>query len=137
MKKINNNKNYLKNKIKELNTIDSINKVDFKKNSKKKSIELIDEHEVIFEHVDLTDPTHPTIQLFVQFHGIKYDSMYQPEKIKFILNEAIEKYLNYGKLEKVDVVDFAKFIYKTFKIKIVIESIDLKLIRQENKELTM
>ena len=115
--------------------MNDLNSMEQKKISKK-PIKYLDSHESIFEHVNINVKPYARTCVCALFTGVKYrETDFGPVNIRYILNEAIEKYLNYAAVKPVDEKDFIDFVNKTFHIEIVsIDSIKLKLKETQSQE---
>ncbi|MBQ8425516.1 MAG: hypothetical protein IJX17_05805 [Clostridia bacterium] len=85
-------------------------------------------HECYFDHTNLETHPHKKTGVCAEFRNVKYlETTIQNVDIRKILNFAIEHYLQYAPLKKVDVEDFISYVNKEFNVHILsIESVDLK-----------
>ena len=115
--------------------MNDLNSMEQKKINKK-PIKYLSSHESIFEHTNLNSRTNRRTCVSALFSGVKYrETDFGPVDIRHILNEAIEKYLNYGALKPVDEKEFVDFVNKTFHVEILsIDSIKLRLKETQSQE---
>ena len=115
--------------------MNDLNSMEQKKNSKK-PVQYLSSHESIFEHINLSSGYKRRNCVSALFSGVKYrETDFGPIDIRHILNEAIEKYLNYGVLKPVNEKEFVEFVNKTFHVELIsIDSIKLRLKETQSQE---